>query len=426
MPGWPGLVIALDLLTVAAGGALLGDRLDERDVTLLLLVLAVTIYGPVRAWAGCRRTAGAGRPARRPVRRGLRPRGPARGDRRRRRPAAGARRGGRVDVQARRSCGSRSSYTPAAAPSRPPTGSRPRDVREVADPVRAARGRPARAAGARRALDAVATRPGACSSTSSGRPRWRCAAPAGRRPAGVPRAAGARPRGRPPADPARPARRARAGARRRGDAARRSGQRGRTATPRRAAELVRLVPHRRAPTRWPTYGASCTGCGRRRSTTSGSGAALDQQAERLRADARGQRAADGLPGCPRRSRWRRTGSCPRRSPTWSSTPRATRCTISLRAASAGILLVEVGDDGRGIAPDVVAGVGPAVDARTGRGARRSVEIVLPGRRRHPGAGVAAAGQGVDLRRRPMTETVRVLIADDHPVFRDGLASLLGR
>ncbi|GAA4729030.1 hypothetical protein GCM10023350_10290 [Nocardioides endophyticus] len=44
-----GTVIALDLVLVAALDRLLGDRLDERDATLLLLLIAVTIYAPVRS-----------------------------------------------------------------------------------------------------------------------------------------------------------------------------------------------------------------------------------------------------------------------------------------------------------------------------------------------------------------------------------------
>ncbi|MBA2952471.1 sensor histidine kinase [Nocardioides sp. MAH-18] len=45
-----GLVIALDLVLVATLDALLGDRLDQRDATLILLLVAVTIYAPVRGW----------------------------------------------------------------------------------------------------------------------------------------------------------------------------------------------------------------------------------------------------------------------------------------------------------------------------------------------------------------------------------------
>jgi two-component system NarL family sensor kinase len=37
---------------LAAGTALLGGRLDERDVTLVVLVLAVVVYGPLRSWLG--------------------------------------------------------------------------------------------------------------------------------------------------------------------------------------------------------------------------------------------------------------------------------------------------------------------------------------------------------------------------------------
>lgn len=42
-------VIVLDLLLVTGLDAVLGARLDERDATLLLLLVAVTIYAPVRA-----------------------------------------------------------------------------------------------------------------------------------------------------------------------------------------------------------------------------------------------------------------------------------------------------------------------------------------------------------------------------------------
>jgi signal transduction histidine kinase len=43
-----GTIIALDLLLVAVLDAVLGERLDQRDATLILLLVAVTIYGPVR------------------------------------------------------------------------------------------------------------------------------------------------------------------------------------------------------------------------------------------------------------------------------------------------------------------------------------------------------------------------------------------
>ncbi|MFC7726404.1 histidine kinase [Nocardioides sp. GCM10028917] len=46
------IVVGIDLAVLAAGSALLGDRLDQRDVTLVVLVLAVVVYGPLRAWLG--------------------------------------------------------------------------------------------------------------------------------------------------------------------------------------------------------------------------------------------------------------------------------------------------------------------------------------------------------------------------------------
>ena len=42
--------VALDLLVLAGASALLGDRFQERQVTLLVLVLAVAAYGPLRSW----------------------------------------------------------------------------------------------------------------------------------------------------------------------------------------------------------------------------------------------------------------------------------------------------------------------------------------------------------------------------------------
>jgi signal transduction histidine kinase len=45
-----GAVIALDAILLAALNAGLGDRLSERDATLLLLLIAVTLYAPMRGW----------------------------------------------------------------------------------------------------------------------------------------------------------------------------------------------------------------------------------------------------------------------------------------------------------------------------------------------------------------------------------------
>ena len=46
------VVVAIDLAVIASANALLGDRLDEREVTLVVLVLAVVVYGPLRSWLG--------------------------------------------------------------------------------------------------------------------------------------------------------------------------------------------------------------------------------------------------------------------------------------------------------------------------------------------------------------------------------------
>ncbi|WP_344134959.1 GAF domain-containing sensor histidine kinase [Pedococcus bigeumensis] len=48
--GIAALFVLLDLGVVAAAAALLGDRFPERQVTVLVLVLAVAAYGPLRSW----------------------------------------------------------------------------------------------------------------------------------------------------------------------------------------------------------------------------------------------------------------------------------------------------------------------------------------------------------------------------------------
>lgn len=47
-----GAVVLLDVLLIAILGATLGDRLAERDVTLLVLLVAIAAYGPLRVWLG--------------------------------------------------------------------------------------------------------------------------------------------------------------------------------------------------------------------------------------------------------------------------------------------------------------------------------------------------------------------------------------
>lgn len=46
------VVVTVDLVVLAAARAALGDRLDEREVTLAVLVGAVVVYGPLRSWVG--------------------------------------------------------------------------------------------------------------------------------------------------------------------------------------------------------------------------------------------------------------------------------------------------------------------------------------------------------------------------------------
>jgi two-component system NarL family sensor kinase len=46
------VVVAVDVAALAAASSLLGARLDEREVTIVVLVLAVVVYGPLRAWVG--------------------------------------------------------------------------------------------------------------------------------------------------------------------------------------------------------------------------------------------------------------------------------------------------------------------------------------------------------------------------------------
>ena len=46
------VVVGIDLAVLAVANEVLGESLDERDVTLLVLIAAVGIYGPLRAWLG--------------------------------------------------------------------------------------------------------------------------------------------------------------------------------------------------------------------------------------------------------------------------------------------------------------------------------------------------------------------------------------
>ncbi len=87
--------------------------------------------------------------------------------------------------------------------------------------------------------------------------------------------------------------------------------------------------------------------------------ALAQQAERHHRQRRaiGQRRCRGARhACPPRSRWRRTASPARRSPTSPGTP-TPGAPPSACSRDERDLLVEVADDGTGIAPEAQAGVG---------------------------------------------------------------------
>jgi signal transduction histidine kinase len=46
------VIVALDLAMLAAADRVLAGRLDQREVTILALVVAVAVYGPLRTWLG--------------------------------------------------------------------------------------------------------------------------------------------------------------------------------------------------------------------------------------------------------------------------------------------------------------------------------------------------------------------------------------
>ena len=104
--------------------------------------------------------------------------------------------------------------------------------------------------------------------------------------------------------------------------------------------------------------------------------------------------------------------------------RARHCQVSIACIPAG-LAVEVTDDGTGLAASGHARPRPGHHAGTGRGTRRHRHG--PGRltRRHrPGAAAGRDRARAASQRPGGARVTRVLIVDDHPVFRDGLAGLL--
>ena len=93
------------------------------------------------------------------------------------------------------------------------------------------------------------------------------------------------------------------------------------------------------------------------------------------------------------------------------------CTVSL-GVSGEDLLVEIADDGRGVPADAVPGVGSTSMRERAAELGGSLDVTTTARRRHHRARPPA--------RWPRGErTVRVLVVDDHPVYRDGVADALG-
>ena len=97
-----------------------------------------------------------------------------------------------------------------------------------------------------------------------------------------------------------------------------------------------------------------------------------------------------------------------------------------RGASDGDLVVEVSDRGPGFDPGRKPGRGPprpGRHARAGGAARRSVRAGVRPRCRHARPGLRCRWPDWRATRR-MTEPIRILVADDHPLFLDGLVATL--
>ena len=95
---------------------------------------------------------------------------------------------------------------------------------------------------------------------------------------------------------------------------------------------------------------------------------------------------------------------------------AKSCEVRLSVDDA--LDLDVRDDGKGLPLNAARGRRPDVDARARNRARRHLYDRQRGRRRHARACPAARPRGGPV------DPVRTLIADDHPVFRGGLRTLL--
>ena len=94
---------------------------------------------------------------------------------------------------------------------------------------------------------------------------------------------------------------------------------------------------------------------------------------------------------------------------------ATSCVVRVVANDG--LDVDVRDDGCGVLTRLPARCRRQLDARTRQRARRHIHHRGPRRGRNTSPGPPPAGHN-------MTDPIRVVIADDHPVFRDGLRGIL--
>ena len=307
------IVVGIDLAVLAAGTALLGDRLDQRDVTLVVLVLAVVVYGPLRGWLGglVHRLLLGRRNDRYGAVSALAARLETIGTVDEQLPALASAvadtfkvRHVRVEV-----------LTPDGGLLSASHGTPPAEVQEIDIAYQDERvGRLVLPVQGYRSMlsrrdqgllvdlvrqAAVAIR----------------AAPARHRAAGQPRAPRARPRGRPPPDPPRPARRPRPGPRRgrAAPAGRRQRHRHRPRTRPRArrtgAHRGERRPRRRTPPRARPAPARA-----RRPRAGGRGPAAGRPG--ALGGRRGRRRPTARRVCRRPWRSRPTGSCRRRSPTW--------------------------------------------------------------------------------------------------------------
>ena len=128
-------------------------------------------------------------------------------------------------------------------------------------------------------------------------------------------------------------------------------------------------------------------------------------------------------GCRPRWRWRPTGSSRRRWRTPPATgmrdsgPGRTHPAARGRAAGCTVLRRRV----RACSTPRVDGVGLGEHARAGRGDRRAVQGIVA----EPGRGTTVTPV-IPLPVSPLTvsDVIRVLVVDDHPLFRGGLTGLL--